>query len=142
MADPKTPADWLARAAEASGIAERMHDAVPRKIMLEIVAGYERLARCAGSPPARAAAERKQEEPVAQVTSTDIYRSSNGDRWRLISDPSGQRRVRHEPNPASGGQATETPVEDFLAVNGPGPEYGALRRMLGSTGERSAEVDC
>jgi hypothetical protein len=141
MADPNTPAEWLARAAEATGIAERMHDALPRKTMLEIAAGYERLARYAGSAPVRVAAERKQQVPVAQVTFTDIYRSSNGDCWRLISDRSG-RRVRHEPNPASGGQAMQTPVEDFLAVNGPGPEYEALRRMLGSSGERTGTVDC
>ena len=126
MADPKTPAEWLARAAEASGIAERMDDAQSRKTMLEIAAGYERLARYAGSAPARATAARKQEVPIAQVTSTDIYRSSNGDRWRLIDDASGRRIVRHEPNPASGGQATETPVEDFLAVNGPRPEYRGI----------------
>jgi hypothetical protein len=135
MADPETPAEWLARAAEANGIAERMHDTLPRKTMLEIAAGYERLARYAESAPTRAAAGRKQEMPVAQVTSTDIYLSSNGDRWQLIEDSFGRRLVRHEPNPASGGQATEIPVEDFIAVNGPGPEYEALRRMLGSSGE-------
>jgi hypothetical protein len=77
------------------------------------------------------------------ATSTDIYRSSNGDRWRLISDPvSGRRVVRHEPNPASGGLVTERPVEDFLAVNGPGPEFEALRRILGSSGEQTREMDC
>ena len=109
MADPKTPAEWLARAAEASGIAERMDDAQLRKTMLEIAAGYERLARYAGSAPARATAERKQEVPIAQVTSTDIYRSSKGDRWRLIDDASGRRIVRHEPNPASGGAGDGDP---------------------------------
>jgi hypothetical protein len=78
--------------------------------MLAIAAGYEKLAR---------RAEAKAEAPA---TSTDVYRSSNGDRWRLITDSvSGRRVVRHEPNSASGGQITETPVEDFLAVNGPGP---------------------
>ena len=102
MADPDTPAEWLARAAEATGIAERMHDALPRKTMLEIAAGYDAIGTpCWGQRRVRVAAERKQEVPVAQkVTFTDIYRSSNGDCWRLISDPSG-RRVRHEPNPAS-----------------------------------------
>jgi hypothetical protein len=67
MADPKTPAEWTARATEARGVAERMDDPIARKTMLEIAAGYERLA-------AQAA------EPLASVTSTDIYRSSNGDR--------------------------------------------------------------
>jgi len=37
------------------------------------------------------------------VSVTDIYRSSNGDCWRLIRYPdSGHSFVRHEPNPASG----------------------------------------
>ena len=99
-----------------------------RKTMLEIAAGYERMARYAGSATVQA----KQREPT---TSTDIYRSSNGDRWRLISDAeTGRRFVRHEPNRASGGQVTETPVEDFFAVDGPGPEYEALRRIIGSSG--------
>ena len=74
----------------------------------------------------------------APATSTDIYRSSNGDRWRLISDSdTGRRLVRHEPNRASGGQVTEVTVEEFLAVNGPGPEYEALRRILSSSGEEA-----
>ena len=38
--------------------------------------------------------------------------------------------VRHIPNPSSGGQATDVKVPDFLSMNGPGPEYAALRRLL------------
>ena len=129
MADPQTPADWLARATEARSVAGRMHDAEARKSMLEIAAGYEQLARYAGSSSGLTT-RHKQQAPAGQATSADIYRSSNGDRWLLISDSSGQQLVRHEPNPASGGPATETPVEVFLAVNGPGSEYEALRRML------------
>ncbi len=99
-----------------------MRDSDARSTMLATAAGYEKLARRAEVAKAEAPA-----------TSTDIYRSSNGDRWRLITDTvSGRRVVRHEPNPASGGQIPETPVEDFLAVNGPGPESEALRRLLGS----------
>jgi hypothetical protein len=61
----------------------------------------------------------------------DIYRSSNGDRWRLIRDSgSGRQFVRHEPNPSSGGLATDTDVDDFLSVDGTGPEFAALRRLL------------
>jgi hypothetical protein len=130
MDDSPTSTQWMARAAEARSLATRMRDPDSRSTMLSIAAGYERLARRAEVTKAE-----------APVVPTDIYRSSNGDRWRLVTNSSGRRLVRHEPNPASGGQATETPVEDFLAVNGPGPEYGALRRMLAS-GERSAEVDC
>jgi hypothetical protein len=123
MAVPNKPAEWLARAAEANDFAEQAEDVSARKILFEIAAGYERLALYARS--------------AKQVA--DIYRSSNGDRWRLITDSvSGRRFVRHEANPASGGQITETPVEDFLAVNGPGPEYEALRRLLGSSGAGQA----
>ena len=100
-----------------------MRDSDARSTMLAIAASYEKLARRAEAT--------KAEVPT---NSTDVYRSSNGDRWRLITDSlSGRRVVRHEPNPASGGQITEMPVEEFLAVNGPGPEYEALRRLLGSS---------
>jgi len=126
MDDPPTSMQWMARAAKARSLAETMHDSAARSEMLAIAAGYEKLAR-------RAEAARAE----ALTTSTDIYRSANGDRWRLITDTvSGRRVVRHEANPASGGQITETSVEDFLAVNGPGPEYEALRRLLGSSGRR------
>jgi hypothetical protein len=55
---------------------------------------------------------------------TEIYRSSNGDRWQLVrtTDPT-----------SSGGQTTDTTVADFLSTNGPGPEYAALRLLLEST---------
>jgi|SRR5690242_5407421 len=123
MADPNTSAEWTARATEARSLAEKMRDADARSTMLVIAAGYEKLARRAEVAKAEASA-----------TSIGIYRSSNGDRWRLISDPvSGRRLVRHEPNRASGGHVTEMTVEEFLAVNGPGPEFEALRRILGSS---------
>jgi hypothetical protein len=65
------------------------------------------------------------------VMSKDIYRSPNGDRWRLVSDTeSGQRVVRHEANPASGGYVTETDLAAFLRLAGSGPEHAALRDML------------
>jgi hypothetical protein len=61
----------------------------------------------------------------------NIYRSSNGDLWTLIRDSStGRVTVRHEPNPSSGGRATDMDVEEFLSVDGPGPEFAALRRIL------------
>jgi hypothetical protein len=112
MADPSTSAEWMARATEARNLAEKMHDADPRFTMLAIAAGYEKLAKRA-----------EVGKTEAPATSTDIYRSSNGDRWRLISDSdTGRRLVRHEPNRASGGPVTEVTIEEFLAVNGPGPE--------------------
>jgi hypothetical protein len=62
---------------------------------------------------------------------TDIYGSSNGDRWQLVgtSDPA-RMLVRHIPNASSGGQTTDITVADFLSIDGPGPEYAALRRHL------------
>jgi hypothetical protein len=61
--------------------------------------------------------------------------SSNGDRWQLLRDTaSGRRVVRHEPNLASGGQATETGVEEFLDRTGSSPEDLALRELLKNPG--------
>ena len=73
---------------------------------------------------------------VMTVSITEIYRSSNGDRWQLLSttDPA-TTLVRHIPNPSSGGRTTDTTVADFLSTNGPGPEYTALRRLLDNTAD-------
>ena len=61
----------------------------------------------------------------------DFYRSSNGDRWRLVRDTeTGHRTVRHEPNMSSGGRVTETPVEEWLDRTGTSPENAALRSLL------------
>ena len=60
-----------------------------------------------------------------------IYRSQNGDAWHLLREMPGARiLVRHTANPASGGHVTVLPVEDFLAINGAGPEHQALRVLL------------
>ena len=59
----------------------------------------------------------------------EIYRSANGDRWALIGED-GRQLVRHEPNLASGGQATETSVDDFLKRTGASPENLELRELL------------
>ena len=60
-----------------------------------------------------------------------VYRSSNGDRWLLVSDPTtGRRFVRHEANQSSGGRTTDTDVDEFLSVAGSGPEFAALRALL------------
>jgi hypothetical protein len=68
---------------------------------------------------------------MTAIITEDIYRSSNGDCWKLIRDTSSGRAViRHEPNSASGGNATDTDVEDFLKIDGSGPEFAALRRLL------------
>lgn len=61
----------------------------------------------------------------------EIYRSSNGDRWLLATDPFGRRIVRHEPALSSGGRTIETPVEEWLDRTGVSPENQALRELLG-----------
>lgn len=64
-------------------------------------------------------------------TGDDIYRSQNGDAWRLIRDTaSGRMLVRHEANAPSGGRITDMGVEEFLSQGGSGPEYAALRRLM------------
>jgi hypothetical protein len=65
------------------------------------------------------------------MKSQDVYRSSNGDRWQLLHDSSTQQTlVRHVPNASSGGTATEMPADDFLRIDGQGPEFDAVRRVL------------
>jgi hypothetical protein len=75
---------------------------------------------------------------VAEVA-TEMYISSNGDRWTLIRDTvAGRAAVRHQPNPSSGGQASDTDAEVFLRQAGSGPEYAALRRLLSEDDENEA----
>jgi hypothetical protein len=60
-----------------------------------------------------------------------FYSSANGDRWFLFRRAeTGNLCVRHEPTPSSGGLPTDTNVDDFLARNGPGPEFQELRRIM------------
>ena len=63
----------------------------------------------------------------------ELHRSPNGDRWSLVRDPgSGRVSVRHEPNLASGGRASDIEVGDFLARGGHGPEHQELLRLIGT----------
>ena len=65
------------------------------------------------------------------LDATLLYRSSNGDHWSLMHDrASGRRFVRHGANSSSGGHISDTELSDFLSVEGSGPEYAALRRLL------------
>jgi hypothetical protein len=74
-----------------------------------------------------------------EQTAQEIYRSSNADRWTLIRDTAaGRVFVRHEANPSSGGQVTETDVDAFLRVAGSGPEFAALRRLLDKSADPAA----
>jgi hypothetical protein len=76
--------------------------------------------------------------PAMAVVSQDIYRSANGDCWRLIRDTASERAfVRHEANQPSGGRVTDTDVEAFLRRNGSAPEDVALRRLLNTSPDES-----
>jgi hypothetical protein len=62
----------------------------------------------------------------------ELYRSSNGDRWLLARDIAGEVFVRHEANPASGGQSTHIEIGTFLSQGGHGPEHQELLRLIGT----------
>src|SRR3954453_23250693 len=64
----------------------------------------------------------------------ELYNAPNGDRWALCRDQAGRLVVSHQPNEASGGQASETEVNFFLSAGGQGPEYQALREALADLG--------
>jgi hypothetical protein len=64
-----------------------------------------------------------------------IYGSENGDQWILVraSGPERERVfVRHEPNAASGGRATDLEIGEFLIRGIYGPQHVALLRLIGS----------
>jgi hypothetical protein len=65
------------------------------------------------------------------ATTTDFYRSENGDRWQLIrDDAAGTEFVRHEPNLSSGGQTSDVDVAVFLERSGDSPQRRALLTLL------------
>jgi HAD superfamily hydrolase (TIGR01509 family) len=73
--------------------------------------------------------------PLATLSPTflsqHIYRSSNGDVWRLIREAGSEHRfVRHEANASAGGKITDIALNEFLNLRGSGPETIELRRML------------
>ena len=62
-----------------------------------------------------------------------LYGIENGDRWYLVrgSEPE-QVFVRHEPSAASGGQAAELGIAEFLIRGIYGPEHVELLRLIGT----------
>jgi hypothetical protein len=63
----------------------------------------------------------------------EMYRSANGDRWSLVlDDVTGRPQVLHEPNRASGGQASQNEIGDFLVRDAHGPQHAELLRLIGS----------
>jgi hypothetical protein len=62
-----------------------------------------------------------------------LYRSANGDTWSLAREPAtGGVFVRHEANPASGGQVTDMDLGAFLGTDEQHPEHEALCRLIGT----------
>lgn len=60
-----------------------------------------------------------------------IHASENGDRWWLRRTDDGVA-VLHEPNAASGGRTSETPLGAFLREGAAGPEHRALLDLIGT----------
>jgi hypothetical protein len=63
-----------------------------------------------------------------------LYESSRGDRWYLITDPSGAVFIHHEANAASGGHVDHEDIVAFLS-RGDGPEQLELLRLIGTLAE-------
>jgi hypothetical protein len=60
-----------------------------------------------------------------------FYTSSNGDCWLVVkAGDMGEIFVRHEPNKASGGQASEVDIAAFVARGTGSPEGQALIDLL------------
>ena len=65
-----------------------------------------------------------------------LYSSENGDRWYLVRGAAPEQVfVRHEPNAASGGQAADVRIAEFLIRGVYGPEHVALLRLIGTLAE-------
>ncbi len=76
------------------------------------------------------------------LCSNDIYKSENGDNWRLIHDPaSGRVFVRHEANLSSGGHITDMDVEEFSSRAEAGPvRSGVCGVALSSQGTDTGQM--
>lgn len=75
------------------------------------------------------------------IPSRELYGSLNGDRWILAREPaSGWTFIRHEANPASGGQVSDIEIGTFLETPGFGPEKQALMRLIGTLVDAAAGV--
>ena len=59
-----------------------------------------------------------------------VYRSSNGDEWRMSKDAVGSVTVTHRANASSGGNETTMPAEQFLSKDKGSPEAQAVRAAI------------
>src|SRR5689334_19433888 len=60
----------------------------------------------------------------------ELYASPNGDRWLLRIGADEQPVVRHIPNLASGGAASEIAVADFLSLESATPQRDAMLQLI------------
>jgi hypothetical protein len=71
-----------------------------------------------------------KEQPRRVVReNVEAYRSGNGDVWQVRQNEHGHISVRHIPNPASGGGMSDVSIDDFLAIQGSGPEHRSVREI-------------
>ncbi|WP_428493407.1 hypothetical protein [Rhodopila sp.] len=76
------------------------------------------------------------------ISTTTFYSSSNGDRWQMLhDDETGLYQVRHEPNAASGGRATDTLMPEFLSRSGATPQGLALQKLLEEQGAIDPDLE-
>jgi len=85
-----------------------------------------------GGPPTHMTRCQPVRETNMPVGSMGLYKSPSGDRWFLVHEPGSARVcIRHEPNPASGGEASMMDIGEFLAQPR-GPQHDELLRLIGS----------
>jgi hypothetical protein len=68
----------------------------------------------------------------------ELYSSANGDAWYLCRE-NGDVFVEHQPNLASGGQTSRTPIATFLARGPLGPEHQELIRLIGTLADQAGQ---
>ena len=74
-----------------------------------------------------------------EVETRVLYKSPNGDEWRLARDAvSGRVFVQHQANLPSGGRVTDTDIGTFLGAGAGGPEHQELLRLIGTLVENPA----
>src|SRR6201996_3104671 len=79
-----------------------------------------------------------------EIDQIELYCSPNGDKWLFCNGTSSLPVVRHIPNAASGGAASDLPVAAFLSAGQSGqwgPQHSALRKFLDQTMSGAAPGD-
>jgi len=67
------------------------------------------------------------------LKTTEIYSSTNGDKWLLARElESGRVFVRHIPNRPSGGKTADIEIGTFLCERNYGSQHIELLRLIGT----------